>query len=431
VALRTVGVRLQAEVSGYMASLRQASRATRDFAGELDRAARAGHLDAVADQAGRAGLALVGIAGAAIASAAQFDKAMSSVQAATHASGAELEQLRDAAVQAGRDTAYSATEAAHAIEELAKAGVETTDILGGGLSGALSLAAAGEMDVSEAAEVAASTLTQFRLRGRDVGHVADLLAAAAGKAQGSVHDMSYALSQSGLVAAQMGMSVEDTIGVLAAFASAGLLGSDAGTSLKTSLLMLANPTEKSAALMQELGISVYDAQGQFVGIVGLAGQLQAQLGKLSQEQRNAALATIFGSDAIRAASILYEQGARGIAGRAGNPGDPVRVRRQPGPAHPGAGRRSVGCAVWSAPAADGAGGHGRRRAHRRRVAARRRMGQGQARQRGHAGGAAGDRPGRRPGGPRPGADHPVGGSGRGGVRCGAGGGGDHLGHARR
>ena len=320
-ALRTVGVRLQAEVSGYMASLRQASRATRDFASELDKAARAGHLDAVADQAGRAGLALAGIAGAAVTMAAKFDKAMSSVQAATHASGAELEQLRDAAVQAGGDTAYSATEAAHAIEELAKAGVETTDILGGGLSGALSLAAAGEIDVAEAAEVAASTLTQFRLRGRDVGHVADLLAAAAGKAQGSVHDMSYALKQSGLVAAQMGMSVEDTIGVLAAFASAGLLGSDAGTSLKTALLMLADPTEKAAALMDELGIAAYDSQGRFVGVVSLAGQLQAQLGQLTEEQRNAALATIFGADAIRAASILYELGARGVAGWIGKVDD--------------------------------------------------------------------------------------------------------------
>src|SRR5690606_34672379 len=86
----------------------------------------------------------------------------------------------------------------------------------------------------------------------------------------------------------------------------------AGTSLKTALLMLANPTDQARRLMQELGIRVYDASGRFVGIIELAGQLQSQLGKLSQEQRNAALATIFGSDAIRAASILYEQGADGI-----------------------------------------------------------------------------------------------------------------------
>lgn len=311
-ALRTVGVRLQAEVAGYMAGLRQARSATRDFVGELDRAARAGHLDAVADQAMVAGTALVGAFGLAVSAAARFDKQMSSVEAATHATGAELEMLRQAAMQAGKDTSYSATEAAQAVEELAKAGVSTGNILGGGLAGALNLAAAGQMEVAEAAEVAASALTQFKLSGQDVPHIADLLAAGAGKAQGSVHDMSMALNQAGLVSAQMGLSIEDTIGTLTSFASAGLLGSDAGTSLKTALLMLANPTDESRELMEQLGISAYDAQGNFVGITALAGQLQSQLSGLTQEQRNAAMAQIFGADAIRAASILYEQGAKGI-----------------------------------------------------------------------------------------------------------------------
>ena len=313
-ALRTVGVRLQAEVAGYMAGIRQAKSATSDFRAELDKAAKGGNLDATADMAGRLGLGLVGVAGAAVAMAARFDAAMSSVQAATHASGEELEQLREAALKAGKDTAYSATEAAQAIEELAKAGVATTDILNGGLAGALDLAAAGQMEVADAAEVAASTMTQFRLEGSKVPHIADLLAAGAGKAQGSVHDLSMALNQGGLVASQMGLSVEDTVGTLTAFASAGLLGSDAGTSFKQALLMLANPTDKAAALMDELGINTYDAQGNFVGMTSLAGQLKTQLGSLTMEQRNAALATIFGADAIRAASILYEEGADGVQG---------------------------------------------------------------------------------------------------------------------
>lgn len=310
--LRTVGVRLMAEVAGYMSGMGAARGATKDFVGELDRAARAGHLDAVADQASRIGLVAAGAFAAAVTASARFEKEMSAVQAATHASASEVEQLRQAALEAGKDTSYSATEAAQGIEELAKAGVATADILGGGLSGALSLAAAGQIEVGEAAEVAASALTQFRLRGQDVGHIADLLAAGAGKAQGSVRDMSMALNQAGLVSSQMGLSIEDTVGTLASFASAGLMGSDAGTSLKTALLMLANPTKESRALMEQLGISAYDLQGNFVGVSELAGQLRQRLGGLTQEQRNAAMATIFGADAIRAASILYEQGADGI-----------------------------------------------------------------------------------------------------------------------
>ncbi|MGW5556847.1 phage tail tape measure protein [Micromonospora sp. NPDC003944] len=310
--LRTVGVKLTAEVSGYMSGIRQARGATRDFVGELDKAARAGRLDAVADQATMLGAGLVGAFGLAAGAAAKFDKQMSSVQAATRASTTELELLRNAAMQAGKDTSYSATEAAQAVEELAKAGVSTGNILGGGLTGALNLAAAGQMDVAEAAETAASAMTQFKLAGSEVPHIADLLAAGAGKAQGSVHDMGMALNQAGLVSAQMGLTIEDTVGTLTSFASAGLLGSDAGTSLKTALLMLANPSKEAATLMAKLGINAYDAQGNFVGITALAGQLQTQLGGLTQEQRNAAMATIFGADAIRAASILYEQGADGV-----------------------------------------------------------------------------------------------------------------------
>jgi TP901 family phage tail tape measure protein len=312
VALRTVGIRLTAEISQYTGNLRRAAAATKDFGGQLDKASKAGQLDAVADRAGVAGLALVGLAGYAVKSAADFDKSMSAVSAATHAGTKDMDALRKAALQAGKDTQYSATGAANAITELSKAGVSTADILNGGLKGALSLAAAGQLDVGEAAETAASAMTQFKLTGDKIPHVADLLAAAAGKAQGSVHDMGAALNQSGLVAAQFGLSIEDTTGVLAEFAHAGLVGSDAGTSLKTMLLALANPSLQSRNLMDQLGISFYDATGKFIGMSGVAQVLQTRLKGLTVEQRNQALGQIFGNDAIRAASILYTDGAAGV-----------------------------------------------------------------------------------------------------------------------
>ena len=243
----------------------------------------------------------------------EFDKAMSSVGAAANASGGRLEALRKAAIKAGADTQYSATEAAGAEEELAKAGVSTRDILSGGLKGALNLAAAGQIDVADAAETAASAMTQFGLSGKDVPHIADLLSAAANKAQGGVSDMAYALKQSGLVAAQTGLSINETTGALAAFASNGLIGQDAGTSFKQMLISLANPTSKASGLMEDLGISAYDASGNFVGISKFAGILHDKLAKLTPQQRQSALATIFGSDAIRAASILYQQGSKGIS----------------------------------------------------------------------------------------------------------------------
>ena len=186
------------------------------------------------------------------------------------------------------------------------------DVLGGGLAGALDLAAAGQMDVADASETAATAMVQFKLEGKDVGKVADLLAAGAGKAQGEVSDMAAALKQGGLVAGQFGLSVEETTAGLASFASAGLIGSDAGTSLKSMLLALANPSKESAKLMADLGINAYDAGGKFVGLEGLAGILQERLKGLTDQQRQQALGQIFGSDAMRAASVLYDQGAAGI-----------------------------------------------------------------------------------------------------------------------
>ena len=258
---------------------------------------------------GAATLAGVGLA---VKAYADFDKQMSVVDSATHETTENMAKLRQAAIDAGADTAFSAVEAGKGIEELAKAGVSTKDILGGGLTGALSLAAAGSLDVGKAAEIAASALVQFKMSGDKVPHVADLLAAGAGKAQGSVEDLGMALNQSGLIAASTGLTIEETTGGLAAFASAGLVGSDAGTSFKTMLMSL-NPNSKQAAeLMEQLGLKAYDQQGKFIGLSEYAGVLQDKLKGLSDEQRNAALKTIFGSDAVRAANILYEQGADGI-----------------------------------------------------------------------------------------------------------------------
>lgn len=310
--LRTVGVRLTANISQYVSKLGQAGAATKDLAAQMDKAAKGGKLDKIADTAGVLGIGLVGVAGAAVKMAADFDKAMSGVQAATHVGTAEMGKLRAAALQAGKDTSFSATQAAEGITELSKAGVSTADVLNGGLRGALDLAAAGQLGVGEAAETAASAMTQFKLSGSQVPHIADLLAAAAGKAQGSVHDMGYALNQSGLVASQFGLSIEDTTGALAEFASAGLTGSDAGTSFKTMLLAIANPSKQTKALMDDLGISFYDAQGKFIGISGVAQVLQQRLKGLTDAQRQQALGQLFGNDAIRAASVLYSDGAKGV-----------------------------------------------------------------------------------------------------------------------
>jgi TP901 family phage tail tape measure protein len=259
-----------------------------------------------------ASLLLVAAFGAAVYASSKFESAMSRVKAATQAGGAELGKLRAAAIQAGSSTQYSATQSADAITELAKAGVSTADILGGALRGTLALAAAGDMDVADSAVVAAKAMNSFGLQGKDMAHIADVIAAAAGKSATDVHGMSLAFAQSSLLAHQTGLSLEQTAGALALFAQNGLVGSDAGTSLKTMLMRLTPQSDQARGVMDELGFSAYDAAGNFVGLSETARRMQKSFGTLTPEARNAAMGVIFGSDAIRAATIVSQAGAAGI-----------------------------------------------------------------------------------------------------------------------
>lgn len=326
---RSIVVRLRAEIGDLKAKLSEVEKAIdgvtdkqRETGEEAtlasDKMAQSAMSGAEAYDAIAASLIGIGVAslaglGMAVNAFMNFDEKMSAVEAATGEGAEGMDRLREAALQAGKDTSFSATEAADAVEQLAKAGVSTADILSGALKGSLDLAAAGQMDVGEAAEIAATAMTQFGLAGGDVTHIADLLAAGAGKAQGDVTDFGMALKQAGLVASQTGLTIEETTGGLAAFASAGLIGSDAGTSFKAMLQRLTPQSQEAERKMTELGISAYDAQGNFVGLSEFAGNLQESLRDLTPQQRNAAMAVIFGSDAVRAAGVLYEQGADGIA----------------------------------------------------------------------------------------------------------------------
>lgn len=307
---RNITVRLLADTSNFTAGMAKVSGESQKTATTME--AAGGKSKLITTGIAAAGVAATALGVAAVRMAADFDASMSTVQANTGASADEMNQLRQAAIDAGADTIYSATESADAINELGKAGLSTSDILSGGLSGALNLAASDGMAVGDAAELMATTLKQFNLTGAQSSQVADALAAGAGKAVGSAHDLGLALNQAGMVSHSFGISMQETTGTLAAFADSGMIGSDAGTSLKTMLISLANPSTKAANLMKELGINAYDTQGNFIGLSGLAGVLKDKLSGLSQEQRNQALATIFGTDAIRAANVLYEQGAEGI-----------------------------------------------------------------------------------------------------------------------
>ena len=307
---KNIVIRLMADTASYEAAMTRAGSTAKTVASGMENTGRKSAL--IASGMTAAGLAVAAFGVAAVKMAADFDQQMSTVQANTGATSAQMDQLRAAAIEAGASTVYSASDSADAINDLGKAGMSVTDILTGGLSGALNLAASDGMAVGDAAEYMANALSMFHLKGSQASQVADTLAAGAGKAVGNVSDFGEALNNCGAQANSFGMNVQETTGVLALFAQNGTIGAEAGTQLNSMLMKLAAPSAEASNTMRELGISAYDAQHHFVGMANFAGQLQKAEKNLTDEQRNQANATIFGSDAIKAANYLYEAGESGV-----------------------------------------------------------------------------------------------------------------------
>jgi TP901 family phage tail tape measure protein len=267
----------------------------------------------------KGGAVIAGGLALAVKSAADFEKGLSNIEAVSGASSDQMEQIRNKALQLGKDTQFSASESASAIEELVKAGVSVQDVMAGAADSTVALAAAGGVSMPEAATIASNAMNQFGLAAKEMPKVADAIAGAANASAIDVSDFGMSLSQVGAVANLAGVKFEDTATAIALMGNAGIKGSDAGTSLKSMFQRLQPTTEKQATLMEDLGIitedganKFYDAAGNMKSLSDVSGVLQKSLKGMSKQQQQATLNTLFGSDAIRAAAILADNGSKGF-----------------------------------------------------------------------------------------------------------------------
>lgn len=285
------------------------------------------NFSSIASNAKNAGMAMtlglslpIAAAGtAALKTATEFEQGMANIQAVTRASADQMNRFEEAIRQVAKTTPYTTGEVASAVEELSKAGLTTEQILGGGLTGALTLAAAGEIDLGEAANLAARALITFKKDSLSVAEAADIMVGAANASTTSVGELGSSFEMVSVVAATAGMSFKDVATGLAVFAQNGMSGSDAGTSLKTMLMNLNPQTKKASDLMKDLGIitadgknQFYDLNGNLKDLAGIAQVVQDAFQGMGTEARLSAMRIIFGQDAIRGASVLYESGAEGI-----------------------------------------------------------------------------------------------------------------------
>lgn len=235
---------------------------------------------------------------------ANFEHQMNAVRSVTGATGNEFKQLNALAIKIGADTVFSASEAASALEELAKAGVSTKDILAGAALGATALAAAAGVGIPEAAALIANALNQFGLAGDQATHVADVFANVSNKSAADATDFGDALSYVGTQAHALGVPIEDTAAAIAVLADQGLKGSHAGTSLGQAMTSLVAPTDGARAAQEQLGIVVKNSKGNFVGLPSIIEQVAKATANMGEVQRAAALNALFGIEGARAINAL-------------------------------------------------------------------------------------------------------------------------------
>ena len=229
--------------------------------------------------------ALSGVGVAAVKMGTDFEAQMSRVSAISGATAQEFSKMREQALQLGADTAFSSTEAAQGMENLAAAGFETSEIMDA-MPGLLDLAAASGEDLSNSSDIAASTLRGFGLAASDAGHVADVLAENANRTNSSVADTGDAMKYVAPFARAAGISLEETAAAVGIMANAGIQGSQAGTTLRGALSRLSKPTKDMQEAMDALGVSFYDSEGKMKPLSEQIGMMQEATAGLTDEQKN-------------------------------------------------------------------------------------------------------------------------------------------------
>jgi TP901 family phage tail tape measure protein len=240
---------------------------------------------------------LVGLGAAAVKVGSDFETGMSEVKAISGATGEDFVKLQEKAKEMGATTKFSATEASEGLKYMAMAGWDTTQMLDG-LDGIMMLAAASGEDLGLVSDIVTDALTAFGMEAKEASGFADLLASASSNSNTNVAMLGESFKYVAPLFGALGYSAEDAALALGLMANAGIKGSQSGTSLKTAIANLANPTDKMAVAMGRLGLSITDANGEMLPFKDVMDELRAKFSGLTEEQQAQYAATIFGKEAM-------------------------------------------------------------------------------------------------------------------------------------
>lgn len=226
-----------------------------------------------------------------------FEAQMSTVGAISGATGADLEALTAKAKEMGAQTAFSATDAGKAFEYMAMAGWKQQDMIAG-IEGIMNLAAASGEDLGRTSDIVTDALTAFGLQASDSAHFADVLAQASSNSNTNVSMMGETFKYVAPLAGALKYSVEDVGIAIGLMANSGIKASEAGTSLRSIFTRLISPPKQAAQALDQLGISVTNADGTVKPFRQTMRELRTAFSGLSDSEKTAMASSIAGQEAM-------------------------------------------------------------------------------------------------------------------------------------
>lgn len=242
-------------------------------------------------------LPIVGVGAAAVKTATDFEAGMSEVKAISGATGSEFDALRDKAIEMGAKTKFSASDSADAFKYMAMAGWDASAMMDG-IAGVMDLAAASGEDLATTSDIVTDALTAFGLQASDSAHFADVLAQASSKSNTNVGLMGETFKYVAPVAGALGYSVEDTAVAIGLMANSGIKGSQAGTALRSTITRLAKPVGEAKDAVEELGISITNADGTMKPLSQTMVELREKFAGLTEEQKAQHAAMLAGQEGM-------------------------------------------------------------------------------------------------------------------------------------
>ena len=236
--------------------------------------------------------AVVGFAGTSVRAGAEFDSSMSQVAATMGTTVDQIENLRDFAQEMGSTTAFSATQAADALNYMALAGYDAETSMEM-LPNVLNLAAAGGIDLARASDMITDAQSALGLELPETTAMVDQMARAASMSNTSVEQLGDAFLTIGATAANLQGGTNELATVLGVLADNGIKGAEGGTHLRNMILSLTNPTNTAGDVLDELGIHIYDTEGNMRSMVDIIYDLQQSMEGMTQAEQDAAVGAIF------------------------------------------------------------------------------------------------------------------------------------------